>query len=163
MQYLILSFGGSFGHENPSSKFAINSKSVTHHVLDRPLTDEQRKMYTALNRELVQPQWIADCVNNMILLPTSQYFPGLPPPAHLSPFIDNQKEGYVPDRQREINRLKGEDVEEEEPELPSQIVEKKSAKAEENDSEYGGDDSEDEDDDEEESDEEELPKQKKRK
>ena len=33
--------------------------------------------------------------------------PGIPAPAHLSPFIDNAETGYIPDRQREINSLAG--------------------------------------------------------
>ena len=33
--------------------------------------------------------------------------PGIPAPAHLSPFIDNAETGYIPDRQREINALAG--------------------------------------------------------
>ena len=33
--------------------------------------------------------------------------PGIPAPAHLSPFIDDAQTGYVPDRQREINSLAG--------------------------------------------------------
>ena len=33
--------------------------------------------------------------------------PGQPSPPHLSPFVDNQQEGYMPDRQREINTLAG--------------------------------------------------------
>jgi hypothetical protein len=45
------------------------------------------------------------------LLPTAQYKPGIPPPPHLSPFIDNVKEGYIPTRQKEINALKGEPAE----------------------------------------------------
>jgi hypothetical protein len=28
-------------------------------------------------------------------------------PAHLSPFVDNSKEGYIPMRQKEINQFKG--------------------------------------------------------
>lgn len=28
-------------------------------------------------------------------------------PPHLSPFVDNEQQGYLPDRQREINSLKG--------------------------------------------------------
>ena len=62
------------------------------------------------NLEYVQPQYLVDCLNNQFLLPTSQYRPGTPPPAHLSPFIDNEKEGYVPMRQKEIAHLKGEEV-----------------------------------------------------
>lgn len=36
--------------------------------------------------------------------------PGLPPPAHLSPFVDGQKEGYMPQREKEIIHLKGQEV-----------------------------------------------------
>lgn len=56
----------------------------------------------------------------MFLLPTRPYLPGnvsikisniiktfQPAPAHLSPFVDNEAEGYIPDRQREINTLAG--------------------------------------------------------
>ena len=41
------------------------------------------------------------------MLPTRPYKPGTPAPAHLSPFVDNAEEGYIPDRQREINSLAG--------------------------------------------------------
>ena len=52
-----------------------------------------------------------------MLLPTSQYRPGIPPPAHLSPFIDGQSEGYVPLREKEILHMKGEEVIEEEEDI----------------------------------------------
>lgn len=65
------------------------------------------------------------------MLPTQAYRPGQAPPPHLSPFIDNSKEGYVPLRQKEINQLKGEIVdsyEEEEsdhvPDEPVQVSKK---------------------------------------
>jgi pescadillo protein len=61
-------------------------------------------------------------------LPTSQYKPGVPPPAHLSPFIDNEKEGYVPLRQKEIMHLKGEDVVESEEDEDEPMVEEKKQK-----------------------------------
>lgn len=70
-------------------------------VLDRPAEKKNIKV------ECVQPQWVADSLNNVVLLPTMKYFPGVPPPPHLSPFIDNKKEGYIPERQKEINQMKG--------------------------------------------------------
>ena len=54
---------------------------------------------------------MVDCVNNLFLLPTKPYKPGTPAPAHLSPFVDNVAEGYIPDRQREMNALAGVDEE----------------------------------------------------
>jgi len=77
---------------------------ITHHVMDRPIGKKEN------NREYVQPQYIVDCLNNLFLLPTAQYIPGISPPAHLSPFIDGVKEGYVPQREKEISHLKGDEV-----------------------------------------------------
>ena len=103
LQYLILSFGGVFATEEDEA-----TKNITHHIMDRPLQSGQLKT----NREYVQPQWIVDSLNNLYLLPTPPYKPGQAPPPHMSPFVDDVKEGYIPPRQKEINALKGEVVEE---------------------------------------------------
>ena len=71
---------------------------------DRPLTPAQQ---SDKEHEYVQPQYIVDSINNLFLLPTRPYKPGTPAPPHLSPFVDNAEEGYIPDRQREINALAG--------------------------------------------------------
>jgi len=105
LQNLILSFGGSFvlQEEMPLDEKAHAEvmKKVTHMCHDRPLSSTEK------GKEYVQPQYILDCINNLFLLPTKTYAPGIPPPAHLSPFIDNTEAGYLPDRQREINALAG--------------------------------------------------------
>ena len=110
LQYLISSFGGVFVTEDDEAGLKI-----THHVMDRPVPG---KLQT--NREHVVPQWIVDSLNNLYLLPTGPYKPGQAPPPHLSPFVDNTKEGYVPQRLKEIQALKGEAVEELEEEEESE-------------------------------------------
>lgn len=106
-------------------------KRITHVCMDRPMSDQDK------SKEYVQPQYIVDCINNLFMLPTKPYQPGnvsvisllslqlihccflesnliksillliQAAPAHLSPFVDNEAEGYLPDRQREINSLAG--------------------------------------------------------
>ena len=104
LQYLIVSFGGQVLFEDTYT----GKQKVTHHIMDRPM---QAKIDS--KREYIQPQWIIDSLNNLHLLPCQPYKPGVPPPPHLSPFIDNSKEGYVPQRQKEIGALKGEEMEDE--------------------------------------------------
>ena len=58
----------------------------------------------------MQPQWIYDCLNFTVLLPLQQYRPGAELPPHLSPFVEYQEEGFVPDRLKEVLALKGEEV-----------------------------------------------------
>ena len=106
LEFLLLSSGCQVGFPGEGSPYDESAEGVTHQVVDRPAAEEVR-----INREYVQPQWIYDCLNHGILLPTAQYAPGKALPAHLSPFVDNRKEGYVPTRQKEINQLKGVDEE----------------------------------------------------
>lgn len=57
------------------------------------------------SRELIQPQWIFDSINSCICLPVSPYKAGIPPPPHLSPFVDDIKEGYVPQQRVVLQEL----------------------------------------------------------
>lgn len=107
LQHLILSFGGDFvlqdelpDDENERKKVM---KGITHMCMDRPLPGDSLEK----GKEYVQPQYVLDCINNLFLLPTKAYQPGIAAPAHLSPFVDNEEEGYLPERQREINALAG--------------------------------------------------------
>jgi len=110
LQHLILSFGGAFVIQDviddlDEAESAKVYKKVTHIVMDRPLPPAKAAAHKS--KELIQPQYLLDSLNNLLLLPTRPYKPGVPAPPHLSPFVDNESAGYIPDRQREINTLAG--------------------------------------------------------
>ncbi|KAF3444608.1 hypothetical protein FNV43_RR14300 [Rhamnella rubrinervis] len=98
--FVIPAFGGMVSWEGDGAPFDEGDENITHQIVDRPT--QARKM---LSREYVQPQWIFDCVNARIILPTDGYLVGRVPPPHLSPFVDNEAEGYVPDYAETIKRL----------------------------------------------------------
>lgn len=79
------------------SAFGVVDEGITHQIIDRPAEQVEKRE----GRELVQPQWIFDSFNVGCQLPVAIYAPGRAPPPHLSPFVDDQAEGYVP-RQREL-------------------------------------------------------------
>lgn len=87
LQHLILSFGGQFVLQDED-----HSLNITHYCMDRAVTSIEK------GKEYVSPQYILDSINNLFLLPTKPYLPGQPSPPHLSPFVDNEQEGYIPDR-----------------------------------------------------------------
>eukprot|EP00746_Dinoflagellata_sp_MGD_P167045 gnl/MRDRNA2_/MRDRNA2_97361_c0_seq1.p1 gnl/MRDRNA2_/MRDRNA2_97361_c0~~gnl/MRDRNA2_/MRDRNA2_97361_c0_seq1.p1 ORF type:complete len:580 (+),score=172.77 gnl/MRDRNA2_/MRDRNA2_97361_c0_seq1:62-1801(+) len=97
--YFSLLCGGAkaVGWERAESPFTANDKDVTHQIVDRPPSQLDMKP----GREYVQPQWVLDSFNTGCQLPVAPYAPGKAPPPHLSPFVDDQAEGYVP-RQREV-------------------------------------------------------------
>mmetsp|Transcript_37597 Transcript_37597/g.106192 ORF Transcript_37597/g.106192 Transcript_37597/m.106192 type:complete len:611 (-) Transcript_37597:156-1988(-) len=86
----------SSNHANGSA-FTAKAKHITHQIVDRP----PDQVETLPGREYVQPQWVFDSFNTGCALPIAPYMPGRAPPPHLSPFVDDKAEGYVP-RQREI-------------------------------------------------------------
>ncbi|EOY02494.1 Pescadillo-related [Theobroma cacao] len=98
--FVIPAFGGIVSWEGDGAPFAEADDSITHQIVDRPT---QGHVY--LSREYVQPQWIYDSVNARIILPTEAYMVGRDPPPHLSPFVDNEAEGYVPDYAKTIKEL----------------------------------------------------------
>jgi len=117
-----VSFGGTFSLQDGDNENDFDK--VTHICMDRPVAPSS----VIKGKEYISPQYIIDCLNNLFLLPTRPYMPGQPAPPHLSPFVDNQQEGYMPDRQREINTLAGvatahesssSDSEEEQPAKPN--------------------------------------------
>ncbi|KAF2308480.1 hypothetical protein GH714_009890 [Hevea brasiliensis] len=98
--FVIPAFGGVVSWDGDGAPFKEAEQSITHQIVDRPT---QGHKY--LSREYVQPQWIYDCINARIILPTEAYLVGRIPPPHLSPFVDNEVEGYVPDYAETIKRL----------------------------------------------------------
>ena len=102
MQLCIISFGGVIGWDDESSPFDINDPSITHQIIDRPLVGTS----IIKSREYIQPQWIFDSINASFLLPTSRYQPGSILPPHLSPFVDDDKEGYIPKYRQELESIK---------------------------------------------------------
>ena len=103
LQLVVLSAGGCVGWDGPKSPFDSDDLSITHHVIDRPLSPEQEKLVQQKRREFIQPQWVFDCLNNGKLLPASRYAAGTKLPPHLSPFVDDEKEGYTPKYRKEIS------------------------------------------------------------
>ncbi|KAL7118623.1 hypothetical protein ACP275_02G015000 [Erythranthe tilingii] len=99
--FVIPAFGGTVSWEGEGAPFDESDDSITHQVVDRPIQGRR-----FLSREYVQPQWVYDCVNARILLPTDKYMVGCIPPPHLSPFVDNEAEGHVPDYAEAIERIK---------------------------------------------------------
>ncbi|XP_031503024.1 pescadillo homolog [Nymphaea colorata] len=98
--FIIPAFGGVVSWEGEASPFNEADESITHQIVDRPT---QHHMF--LSREYVQPQWVYDCVNTRIILPTEGYLVGRVAPPHLSPFVDNEAEGYVPEYAQVLKQL----------------------------------------------------------
>ncbi|KAL7439684.1 hypothetical protein ACHAXH_007217 [Discostella pseudostelligera] len=124
LELIILSYGGKVGWEGQDSPIAMEDSSITHHIVDRP---KLLPTYSKLpkSREFIQPQWILDCANFNFVLPIQKYSVGAALPPHLSPWVDDKEEGYVPKYKEEIERLRnGEmlDASDDEQELATETV-----------------------------------------
>jgi pescadillo protein len=104
LELVCLSYGGRVGWEGPYSPITASDPSITHHVVDRPKLPSS---YDSLpkSREFVQPQWVLDCANFLFLLPVAKYGVGATLPPHLSPWVDDEEEGYKPAYAQEVERL----------------------------------------------------------
>ncbi|KAG4913903.1 hypothetical protein AAZX31_19G218500 [Glycine max] len=101
MLFVIPAFGGIVSWEGEGAPFGESDQSISHQIVDR-----EAQGHRFLSREYVQPQWVYDCVNARIILPTDNYLVGRTPPPHLSPFINYDEEGaYIPDYAKTIKHL----------------------------------------------------------
>ena len=105
LELIILSYGGKVGWEGQDSPIPIDDSSITHHVVDRP---KLLPSYGSLpkSREYIQPQWVLDCANFSFVLPVQKYGVGHELPPHLSPWVDDNEEGYVPKYKEEIEKIR---------------------------------------------------------
>ncbi|GAB4848088.1 hypothetical protein Ancab_002750 [Ancistrocladus abbreviatus] len=97
--FVISAFGGTVSWDGDGAPFKETDQNITHQLIG------PTQGHKFLSREYVQPQWVYDCVNARIILPIEDYLVGRIPPPHLSPFVDNEAEGYVPDYAEKIKRL----------------------------------------------------------
>lgn len=97
LHFVLESCGATVGWEGESSPFGVEDDRITHVVCDRPVALNKRP-----DREYVQPQWVFDSLNFAFLLAPHEYVPGVALPPHLSPFVNDEAEGYVPERKTQI-------------------------------------------------------------
>jgi pescadillo protein len=97
-EFVLLNGGATVIRASALTEEQTHNHTITHHIVDRPLSTGHRRILT---RVYVQPQWIFDSFNMRALLPTEPYAPGVSPPPHLSPFVDDVAVGYIP-KQREV-------------------------------------------------------------
>jgi len=100
LEFIIKSFGGKALWDGEGSVIKNEEdESITHHIVDRGTIPKNKIM----SRDYVQPQFVYDCVNAKVLLPVDKYAPGVKLPPHLSPFVDYEKEMYIPDYKKELD------------------------------------------------------------
>lgn len=100
--FVIRAAGGKAVSESDLTPEQVQSAIFTHQVVDRP------KLDTFLpSRQYMQPQWVFDSFNERFCLPVAPYAPGQALPPHLSPFVDDAKEGYVPEQRNQLRQWVG--------------------------------------------------------
>jgi len=105
LELICLSYGARVGWEGDDSPITANDPTITHFIVDRPKLPASFNSYPK-SREYIQPQWVFDCSNFRFLLPVKKYSIGSSLPPHLSPWVNNEEEGYKPAYAEQIERMK---------------------------------------------------------
>lgn len=98
--FIIRCFGGEVSWDKTvglGSTYEESDESITHQLIDRPTIKNQ-----VISRTYIQPQWVFDCVNAQQLLPVDEFVPGAILPPHLSPFVEEKADDYIPPERKEI-------------------------------------------------------------
>jgi len=99
LSFMIKSFCGKVSHSG--GEYEEHDTRITHQIVDRELPIGRG----IKSREYIQPQWVFDSINVGILLPVHEYSSGAVLPPHLSPFVDDEEEGYVPEQKSRLDSL----------------------------------------------------------
>lgn len=100
LEFVIRCFGGKVSWDGELAPYSSDDACITHYIIDRDIQPTSK--YT---RAFVQPQYVYDCINSGLLLPVEEYGINCKLPAHLSPFVNDESEGYVPQRSKELKKL----------------------------------------------------------
>ncbi|EPQ09926.1 Pescadillo like protein [Myotis brandtii] len=103
LAFIIRSFGGDVSWDKSlciGATYDVTDSCITHQIVDRP-----GQQTPVIGRCYVQPQWVFDSVNARLLLPVADYFPGVPLPPHLSPFVSEKEGDYVPPEKMKLLAL----------------------------------------------------------
>jgi len=98
--FLIRCFGGEVSWDETvglGSTYDEADESITHQVVDRPAIKNR-----VISRTYIQPQWIFDCINSKQVLPMDEYVPGAVLPPHLSPFVEEKADDYIPPERKDM-------------------------------------------------------------
>lgn len=147
LTFILRSCGGTVSWDDTvavGSSYKEKDESITHQITDRPKSDKQ-----FLSRYYVQPQWVFDSINARRLLPVEEYFQDVILPPHLSPFVEETEDDYVPPEKSKLTNPDSgvADVSEEEEEDIEDVIIEGDEDEEEGDEEdeEEGEDDEDED------------------
>ncbi|CAG2062604.1 unnamed protein product, partial [Timema podura] len=96
--FIIRCFGGEVSWDRllfVGATYEEEDKSITHQIIDRP------NLSTCIpHRYYIQPQWVFDSVNARQRLPVETYMMGAILPPHLSPFVDENRDQYIPPEEK---------------------------------------------------------------